>query len=78
MATLPLPVRLQSQALDLAPFCSLDALSDVLPRRSDVILMKVAEALDPARLYVVHSLKDSLSTFVGREAWFSTLYSDKP
>ena len=54
------------------------ALSDVLPRRSDVILMKVAEALDPARLYVVHSLKDSLSTFVGREGWCSTLYSDQP
>lgn len=49
----------------------------VLPRRANEILLVPQYALDPARLYSLFLLPDSSATFVRRDDWFMSLYSQK-
>ncbi len=49
----------------------------VLPKRSMSYLLVPAEELDPRRLHTLYFRPTGEERFIRRDAWFSTLYSDK-
>jgi pullulanase/glycogen debranching enzyme len=53
-------------------------IASVLPKRADTYLVVPDSDMDPARLHVLTTSKDSSRVFVRRDEWFKTLYSDKP
>ncbi|MEQ9103712.1 MAG: alpha-amylase family glycosyl hydrolase [Rhodothermales bacterium] len=53
-------------------------IASILPKRADTYLVVPAQDMDPTRLHVLASGKDGSQVFVRRDAWFKTLYSDKP
>lgn len=50
----------------------------VMPRRADEVLLVTSVSLDPRRLHTLEVAGADAPVFVRRNAWFSSLYSDKP